>query len=650
MVLNETPDDRESAAAWPLSYRLQVSLPSRTKWWSYSLYRGPDDKKVQVLYSKDKQRSEELAKKFLEEPVVGFDMEWPCFPSKNNRLQEKIGLIQVASEDTIALFHIGLHPGKTTDEIMAPSLRTLIESPAIAKTGVGILSADFARLKRYFGLKPQGAFELSHMNRLVKFTHIPKLLTTKLVKLAYQVEEHLGLPLSKGPVRTSNWSRPLNQQQIDYAASDAYADSHWYQCRLYQFFSEQYPPRTKGAKGFEPITTLMLHPIKEGGGFIMADRFFSAKQTQKGTDDVYVDGDSNTSPSTTATEVKKKPSRTKPGVEKEPLSYATQVLYDQLSDRRKVLAKEQGVAAYIIASNAVLHGLAQRMPKNDGELLEVKGIGKASVARYGTAWLEVIARHEAVDGIQDKVPETSDVHTNSQTTQPNTPIQNSKGRPINADESPESSPSFSTPPVKRTPALHTGLSFTLAETNIDAATSAAINAPYPSLRRPDVELLYEGVEIVDLVGGSASGSQRQSSANGASRLSLTSDDHSQDSLVFVTPPSRTSSSLKRKRREDQAITEAHTHPPPQPAPLSPQSKIFRNKLLAFSKLVTRKLGSPPNAVPIVSDSTLDHIVAISPRTTEQLQDIAGVDGFLRACNDAQMDLLRNINKFAPARP
>lgn len=145
------------------------------------------------------------------------------FAKNSSRLQDQIGLIQVACENTIALFHIGLHKGVQSEQIIAPSLRKLIENPKIAKTGVNIRSADFTRLKRYFGLKPQGAFELSHLFNLVRHSKNPGGLTTKLVGLARQVEEILGLPLSKGSVRTSNWSRPLNQQQINYAAADAYA-------------------------------------------------------------------------------------------------------------------------------------------------------------------------------------------------------------------------------------------------------------------------------------------------------------------------------------------------------------------------------------------------------------------------------------------
>ena len=79
-------------------------------------------------------------------------------------------------------------------------------------------------MSRFFGLKPKGAVESSHLYRLVKFgPRKPELVSVKLVSLAHQVEEQLGLPLYKGDVRTSNWSKPLSRDQINYAAGDAYA-------------------------------------------------------------------------------------------------------------------------------------------------------------------------------------------------------------------------------------------------------------------------------------------------------------------------------------------------------------------------------------------------------------------------------------------
>lgn len=97
------------------------------------------------------------------------------------RLQQKVGLIQCACEDKIGLFHIGLHSGKTANDLIAPSLRKIIESPSIIKTGVSIQGADFSRLETWFGLKPQGAFELSHLHNLITYgPETPEMITTRL--------------------------------------------------------------------------------------------------------------------------------------------------------------------------------------------------------------------------------------------------------------------------------------------------------------------------------------------------------------------------------------------------------------------------------------------------------------------------------------
>jgi hypothetical protein len=205
------------------------------------------------------------------------------FKEKSPKLQEKIGLIQIATQEKVALFHIGLHPGKTTAEIIAPSLRKIIEDPAIGKIGVAILSADFSRLSRFFGLKPKGAIELSHLHRLVVFGGWkPELVSTKMISLANLVEKHLGLPLQKGKVRTSNWSKPLSDAQINYAAGDAYAGLMLYHCmNAKRLRMKPVPPLPVHAdkyqamaRGLPRINRLYLEPSEEGGEPTPSDVFF----------------------------------------------------------------------------------------------------------------------------------------------------------------------------------------------------------------------------------------------------------------------------------------------------------------------------------------------------------------------------------------
>lgn len=243
------------------------------RFWSHTLYRGLQDQPIRVLYSRTKLESEEIAHEFLGEKVIGFDMEWPweTNTTADSPLQQRIGLIQIACEDKIALFHIGLHSGSTAKDLLAPALRNIIEDPAIAKCGVAVHSADFARLRQWFGLKPRGALELSHLHNLVSFGGSnPAECTTKLKNLSAQVEEHLGLPLYKGKVRNSNWSQPLNEDQKNYAAADAYAGFMLFHCMNAKrmamvptpplpVYAETYGDAVQGMPPKRPLQLLPIH-------------------------------------------------------------------------------------------------------------------------------------------------------------------------------------------------------------------------------------------------------------------------------------------------------------------------------------------------------------------------------------------------------
>ncbi|KAI3392612.1 hypothetical protein diail_5454 [Diaporthe ilicicola] len=276
-------DSKRDRARWPLSFQM---TPTGHRFWSHRLYRGPQDQPVKVLYSRTKLESEEIAHDFLHEKVLGFDMEWPQTDQNPNApLQMRVGLIQIACEDKIALFHIGLHSGSTAKDLLAPALRRIIEDPAIKKCGVAVHNADFARLQQWFGLHPRGAFELSHLHNLVTYgAHDPTKCTRKLVKLKGQVEQHLGLPLNKGEVRTSNWSKPLNQDQVEYAAADAYAGF-----MLYHFMNakradmDPSPPLPVYAEAYGHATQskkqrrklLQLEPVDGNAGSICVVDFYT---------------------------------------------------------------------------------------------------------------------------------------------------------------------------------------------------------------------------------------------------------------------------------------------------------------------------------------------------------------------------------------
>ncbi|KAL3434668.1 ribonuclease H-like domain-containing protein [Aspergillus tetrazonus] len=152
-------------------------------------------------------------------------MEWQAAATTYSSIQENISTIQLASRNRIAIFHIArFMPNLNLDDLVPPKLKSILENPGITKTGVNI-RADCTRLRKYLGINARGTFELSHLYKLIKYCHTtPQLINKHRVRLADQVQEHLGLPLAKGiSVRCSNWQKPITAQQAHYAAADAYA-------------------------------------------------------------------------------------------------------------------------------------------------------------------------------------------------------------------------------------------------------------------------------------------------------------------------------------------------------------------------------------------------------------------------------------------
>ncbi|RYP54271.1 hypothetical protein DL768_000845 [Monosporascus sp. mg162] len=214
-----TTSDKLTTPAWPLSYQLQAPLvprpgsqdpKQRKQYWSHNLYRARGNKEVK-------------------ESILGFDGEWSSwYPKDGIPLKQVFSVMQIACEDKIALFHLALHAGDRPKDLISPSLRKIIESPDIVKSGVKVQGADCDWLHRYFKLNPQRRFGLSYLHNLVAKRRHNDL---GLVALAKQVEYHLNLPLYKGDdVRQSNWSAPLNSRQRLHAADDAYASSMLYHC------------------------------------------------------------------------------------------------------------------------------------------------------------------------------------------------------------------------------------------------------------------------------------------------------------------------------------------------------------------------------------------------------------------------------------
>ncbi|KAI1355472.1 hypothetical protein F5Y01DRAFT_178095 [Xylaria sp. FL0043] len=431
--------DRDQSQ-WPMTFALRPPQDDVTprRWWHHYYYRGPHGQSVQVLYSKNKSESENIARQFKNEPVLGFDMEWPWDADKRSRLQDKVALIQLASEGKVALFHIALHEGETVDDLIAPTLREIIESSKVIKAGVAVMRADFKRLRSHFNLEPKGAFELSHLHNLVTYgASTPQRATTKLCSLSMQVEQHLGLPLWKGNVRTSDWSQPLNPSQTEYAATDAYASFMLFHCinakRLamdpvppFPVFAETYLPPTKAGPRW-----IQLESVTEDGEarITTTGDFFGIAKNKRHDREMDegvtgVDDCNNEKPACsdasglTKVEVKHSRSRTRATDRKsragaklaENYSGRTSMdsscwaLYERLVLHRNKIASSRRISAYIVAHNAVLQALSMQRPSNEQELLLVSGIGKIKASDYGPCWLEIIAnfeREQKQDGVNN---------------------------------------------------------------------------------------------------------------------------------------------------------------------------------------------------------------------------------------------------------
>ncbi|MCJ1322850.1 hypothetical protein MMC15_008200 [Xylographa vitiligo] len=248
----------------PLSYQIpeaklkEAMLASRSTvpaYWQYSLYENVAGESVKVHYCKSKQTTEVIAKLFLDKKVIGFDVEWKPNAQYSDGIRRNVSLIQLASEERIALFHIArFSQGDTLADLLSPTLKAIMEDPKISKVGVSVKS-DCTRLRKCMGIKARGLFELSHLYKLIKYSaNDTKKIDKKLVALAKQVEDHLQLPLWKGEIRSSDWSQPLNYQQIQYAASDSYAGLQLYDVMEGKRKSlEPTPPRPEHAELDLPI-------------------------------------------------------------------------------------------------------------------------------------------------------------------------------------------------------------------------------------------------------------------------------------------------------------------------------------------------------------------------------------------------------------
>lgn len=145
------------------------------------------------------------------EQVVGLDTETrPAFRKGEAHLPS---LVQVATSHAVYLFLL-----KRLD--FAEALTELLENSAIVKAGIG-LGHDFTKLKMRFPFEEKNVVDLSAIARRhgMEQTGVRNLAAL-----------FLGFRIAKGQ-KTSNWGRAeLTQNQILYAATDAWVCRELYLC------------------------------------------------------------------------------------------------------------------------------------------------------------------------------------------------------------------------------------------------------------------------------------------------------------------------------------------------------------------------------------------------------------------------------------
>ena len=141
--------------------------------------------------------------------AFGFDTETkPAYRKGENF---KTALLQLATDTDAYLFR--LHYLKNFE-----TLRDVFENPSIIKVGAAI-SHDLKQMQRIFPFNPKGFIEIQT---------IAKQKGLKNLGLKKMTEDVLGSHLYKGPKMT-NWERQiLTEEQLLYAATDAWVGLELY--------------------------------------------------------------------------------------------------------------------------------------------------------------------------------------------------------------------------------------------------------------------------------------------------------------------------------------------------------------------------------------------------------------------------------------
>ena len=92
------------------------------------------------------------------------------------------------------------------------------------------------------------------------------------------------------------------------------------------------------------------------------------------------------------------PGRRRPAREAAELDTAAQALFEALRRHRLAVARAEGMAPFIVASDRTLRDIAMLRPRNAAELEMAHGVGPHKAERYGPGLLRVVAEERARAG------------------------------------------------------------------------------------------------------------------------------------------------------------------------------------------------------------------------------------------------------------
>ena len=87
---------------------------------------------------------------------------------------------------------------------------------------------------------------------------------------------------------------------------------------------------------------------------------------------------------------------------KETSAVKTKELFEKLRVLRAIYAKDMGVPAYVIFSDASLKDMEQKKPTTMEGFSKISGVGKAKLEKYAASFIKIIAKHQ--DGNATKLP------------------------------------------------------------------------------------------------------------------------------------------------------------------------------------------------------------------------------------------------------